>query len=219
MTSKYDDDYTAFPERPPASVNRANVDRLNAQPANPNRPEKARSNRIPPQPVPLATPTARFSGAASSSTANAGVGKAPVDDISVDDISKDVPVKSSRLGLRWLRSWPMVVLLVFGILGTVGTTAVVSLFRIPTSPNCRAVFWPTASASLRLQCAESYAAEGDVKNLLAAIALVDQLPEDHPLRNDINQRIEGWADQVLDLAENSFEAGELEEAIAAARKI
>ncbi|MGB7249371.1 MAG: hypothetical protein WBC73_10560, partial [Phormidesmis sp.] len=45
------------------------------------------------------------------------------------------------------------------------------------------------------------------------------LPEDHPLRNDINQRIEGWADQVLDLAENSFEAGELEEAIAAARKI
>ncbi len=127
--------------------------------------------------------------------------------------------RSGLFGLRWLGNWPIVVLVLFGILGTVGTTAIVSLFRIPTLPNCRAVFWPTASAALRLQCAESYAAEGSVKNLLAAIALVDVLPEDHPLRYDINMRIEDWASQVLDLAERSFEAGELEEAIAAAQKI
>lgn len=132
---------------------------------------------------------------------------------------RPVEPRSGLFGLRWLSSWPIVVLVLFGVLGTVGTTAIVSLFRIPSLPNCRAVFWPTASASLRLQCAESYADEGSVKNLLAAIALVDVLPEDHPLRNDINLRIEDWANQVLDLAERSFEAGELEEAIAAARKI
>ncbi|WP_121969670.1 chromosome segregation ATPase [Leptolyngbya sp. BC1307] len=126
---------------------------------------------------------------------------------------------ASLLGMRWLRSWPLVVLMTFGILGTAGTAAMVSLFRIPNLPNCRAIFWPTASASLRLQCAESYAAQGDVKNLLAAIALVDRLPEDHPLRYDINQRIEEWATQVLDLSERAFEAGNLEEAIASARKI
>lgn len=127
---------------------------------------------------------------------------------------------SSLFGLRWLRSWPIAVLIIFGALGTLGTTAVVSLFRIPSLPNCRAVFWPTASASLRLQCAETYAAEGDVKNLLAAIALVDQLPEDHPLRNDIiNNRIEDWATEVLDLAERFFEEGDLEQAIASAQKI
>ena len=95
----------------------------------------------------------------------------------------------------------------------------VSLFRIPNLPNCRAIFWPTASASLRLQCAESYAAQGDVENLLAAIALVDHLPDDHPLRNDINARIEDWATLVLDLAEQSFEEGEIEKAIESARKI
>ena len=126
---------------------------------------------------------------------------------------------STLMGLDWLKSWPIVVLIVFGILGTAGTTAVVSLFRIPNLPNCRAIFWPTASASLRLQCAESYAQQGDVDNLLAAIALVDKLPEDHPLRTDINNRIEKWADQVLDLAERSFEAGELELAISTANKI
>lgn len=128
-------------------------------------------------------------------------------------------IAASLMGLRWLRSWPIVVLIIFGVLGTAGATAVVSLFRIPNLPNCRAIFWPTASASLRLQCAESYAQQGDVENLLAAIALVDRLPKDHPLRADINSRIENWADQVLDLAERSFEAGNLELAIATANKI
>ena len=128
-------------------------------------------------------------------------------------------VPASLLGLRWLKSWPMVVLIIFGILGTAGATAMVSLFRIPNLPNCRAIFWPTASASLRLQCAESYAQQGDVDNLLAAIALVDKLPEDHPLRADINDRIESWANQVLDLAERAFEAGKLDEAIDTANKI
>ena len=61
---------------------------------------------------------------------------------------------------RWLKRWPLMVLVLFGVVGTVGTTAVVSLFRVPNLPNCRAIFWPTASASLRLQCAEAYAEQG-----------------------------------------------------------
>ncbi|MGC1309090.1 MAG: hypothetical protein WA885_17835 [Phormidesmis sp.] len=128
-------------------------------------------------------------------------------------------MSTALLKMRWLRSWPIFVLVVFGVLSAAGATAMVSLFRVPNLPNCRAIFWPTASASLRLQCAEAYAEQGDVKNLLAAIALVDQLPEDHPLRYDINNRIEGWADQVLDLAERFFEAGELEKAMTAAQQI
>ncbi len=61
--------------------------------------------------------------------------------------------------------------------------------------------------------------QGDVESLLNAIALVDRLPEDHPLRNDINARIEDWATLVLDLAERSFEEGDIEKAIESARKI
>lgn len=157
-------------------------------------------------PAPISQPTA--SSADSMAASNTSASNTWYGDLS-----------ASLLGLRWLRSWPLVVLIVFGILGTAGTTAVVSLFRIPNLPNCRAIFWPTASASLRLQCAESYAQQGDVDNLLAAIALVDRLPKDHPLRVDINNRIENWADQVLDLAERSFEKGDLELAIATANKI
>ncbi len=146
------------------------------------------------------------------------------DDVPHDDtFNKKAPlyrrIPASLLGMGWLRSWPLVMLIIFGILGVAGTAAMVSLLRIPNLPNCRAIFWPTASASLRLQCAESYAAQGDVKNLLAAIALVDELPGDHPLRSDINDRIEAWANLVLDLAERSFEEGDLELAIDNARRI
>lgn len=127
---------------------------------------------------------------------------------------------SAITSMSWLKSWPMVMLVIFGFLGTVGTTAVFSLFRTPGTPNCRTIFWPTASASLRLQCAETYAERGDAKSLLAAIDLVDRLPEDHPLRRDIiNTRIEDWANLLLDLAERAFEEGDIEGAIDNARKI
>ncbi len=139
---------------------------------------------------------------------------------------RELPLPTRRsltgtlLGASWLRSWPIVVLVIFGFLGTVGTTAVFSLFHMPGTPNCRTIFWPTASAALRLQCAETYAEKGDVKSLLAAINLVDKLPEDHPLRHDIiNTRIEDWANLLLDLAERSFEEGDIEGAIANAKKI
>ncbi len=139
---------------------------------------------------------------------------------------RELPLSTKRslgstfISMSWLRSWPTVMLVIFGFLGTVGTTAVYSLFRMPGTPNCRTIFWPTASAALRLQCAETYAEEGDVKSLLAAIKLVDQLPEDHPLRRDIiNTRIEDWANLLLDLAERAFEEGDIEGAIDNARKI
>jgi hypothetical protein len=121
--------------------------------------------------------------------------------------------------LRWMRSWQFVLLATVGMVAGAMTFALVSLFRIPNLPNCRAIFWPTASASLRLQCAESYAQQDTVDFLLEAIDLVDHLPADHPLRNEINANIEDWSRRILDLADESFHQGELDSAIATARKI
>ncbi|NEP15694.1 MAG: chromosome segregation ATPase [Leptolyngbya sp. SIO4C1] len=123
------------------------------------------------------------------------------------------------LQLRWLRSWQFLLLSTVAVLSGTTAFAAISLFRIPNLPNCRAIFWPTASASLRLQCAESYAEQGTVEFLLDAIDLVDHLPDDHPLRGEINQRIEGWSDQILALADRSFQSGELDMAIATVRQI
>ncbi|MBE9077751.1 chromosome segregation ATPase [Romeria aff. gracilis LEGE 07310] len=127
--------------------------------------------------------------------------------------------KLNRWGLRWLNSWPFLLLTTLALMSTLSVAAAVSLFRIPNLPNCRAIFWPTASAAMRLQCAQSYAEQGSVENLLGAIKLVDALADDHPLRGEINNRIEAWANQILNLASSSFQQGDLDGAIATARQI
>lgn len=116
---------------------------------------------------------------------------------------------------RWLVGAFLVVIALGGVAGA----SAVSLLRIPNLPNCRAIFWPLASAATRLQCAEAYADQGSVESLLAAIALVEALPEDHPLRGEINDRVELWADEILHIADQTFNQGELDTAISMARKI
>lgn len=120
---------------------------------------------------------------------------------------------------RWIGSWQFLLLTTLAIITGSLAFAITSLFRMPNLPNCRAIFWPTASAAMRLQCAESYAAQGNVDFLLEAIGLVEQLPDDHPLRAEINAKVEIWSSQILDLADDQFHQGELEDAIATAEKI
>jgi hypothetical protein len=121
----------------------------------------------------------------------------------------------SRLAGNW-QIWSVVAVVLFG--GLAGAS-VLSLFRIPNLPNCRAIFWPTASAATRLQCAEAYADQANVESLLAAIELVDALPDDHPMRAEINDQIEGWAEQILNIAERTFHEGDLATAIQVAQRI
>jgi hypothetical protein len=59
----------------------------------------------------------------------------------------------------------------------------------------------------RLQCAEAYAEQGTVEGYLEAIALLESLPADHPLGGEVDLRIEAWSEKILDLAENTFQAG------------
>lgn len=124
-----------------------------------------------------------------------------------------------RLWDKLAKNWTLWSLLSLTAMGGMGIASAVSLFRIPNLPNCRAIFWPTASATTRIQCAQAYAEQGTVEGYLEAIKLVEKLPDDHPLRNEINQRVEEWADRVLSLAEETFHAGKLDEAISIARRI
>ncbi len=106
-------------------------------------------------------------------------------------------------------------------LGSVGTgaLALALLLQMPGLPNCPAIFWPLASASLRFECARLAASKQTSTDLLEAIALVDSLPKDHPLREEADRLVELWSLEVLKLAEADFNAGKLNEAIAAARRL
>ena len=113
---------------------------------------------------------------------------------------------------------------VWGILlvlcsGGIGYGATSMLLKLPKTQSCSKVFWPIASASVRLYCAQTAAEDKELDGLLSAIELVAVLPDDHPLRPEINRNIDRWATSILELGESQFQAGKLEEAIATARRI
>lgn len=112
--------------------------------------------------------------------------------------------------------WAVLMVIVFG---GIGFTATSWLLKLPKVANCPRVFWPMASASMRLYCAQIQAEKNTVEDLLQAIELVEWLPQDHPLHSEIERNVEEWAAGILNLAETSFQEGNLEEAIAIAEQM
>lgn len=122
--------------------------------------------------------------------------------------------------MRWLTNWQLWALVTFVLCGGLGGASLMMLLRLPALPNCgKSIFWEIPSASEHLYCAQKAANDQTVQGLLTAIAEVHKLPQDHPLRPEINRQIEKWAVQLLDLSEKTFQEGKLDEAIATARQI
>jgi len=124
-----------------------------------------------------------------------------------------------KLNLRIPTNWQFWGAITVVLSGGIGFYSVGMLLKLPALPDCPEVFWPMASVSSRLYCAQTSASKQTVRGLLDAIALLEGLPEDDPMRNEINRNIEEWSTEVLDLAEEGFNAGNLQEAIATAKKI
>ncbi|WP_421655195.1 hypothetical protein [Leptothermofonsia sp. ETS-13] len=127
--------------------------------------------------------------------------------------------KDQSYWLKWFYNWKLWLIATLVLFGGSGMVAAMLLFQIPGLPNCPAIFWPLASASLRFECARLAASKQTAKDLLEAIALVDSLPPDHPMREEANRLVEEWSQDVLRLAEEDFNAGKLGDAIASARRI
>jgi soluble cytochrome b562 len=143
----------------------------------------------------------------------------PQDWTATEPPSSPPPKKEGGRKRGFRQSWQFWALLIVLLSGGVGFMSVALLLKLPAVPNCPAIFWPTASASMRLYCAQLAANKQTAKDLLEAIALVEALPKDHPLRPTIDRNIEQWSLEILKIGEQKFQAGQLEEAIEIARKI
>lgn len=127
--------------------------------------------------------------------------------------------KKPNLLLRLALSWKVLLILSILAIGGSGTFAAAVLLGLPGTPNCPSIFWPLASASMRFECARIAANKRTPKDLLEAIALLESLPSNHAMRAEADRLIEQWSAEVLDLAEESFNRGDLKEAIDSARRI
>jgi hypothetical protein len=139
---------------------------------------------------------------------------------SVSKTESSEPNKSEPIQIgRWWQAWQVWGLLLVFISGGIGFSATSMLLRLPKTQNCDRVFWPTASASIRLYCAQTSSQDKTVKGLLKAIDLVAVLPDNHPLRPEIDRNIERWAEKILEIGETQFQEGKLEEAIGIAESV
>lgn len=120
---------------------------------------------------------------------------------------------------RWWRNWQFWGILLVVCSGGIGFTATSLLLKLPKTQSCSTVFWPVASASVRLYCAQTLSEEKTVGSLLQAISLVEKLPDDHPLRKEINRNVEKWAQGILDIGESKFQEGNLDAAVGIAQQI
>lgn len=119
----------------------------------------------------------------------------------------------------WWKNW-MLWAVAAGLCSTgVGFIAVAVLLKLPSAPNCPSIFWPLASATVRLHCAQVAANKQTLDDLLQAIALVHVLPKNHSLRPEIDRYLAQWSLDILDLADEQFQTGNLPLAIAVAKKI
>ncbi len=121
--------------------------------------------------------------------------------------------------ISWWQRWQIWGILLVLCSGGIGYGATTMLLKLPKTQSCSKVFWPVASASIRLYCAQTAAEERNVEGLLSAINLVAVLPKNHPLRPEIDRNIDRWATSILDIGEEEFQSGNLNQAIATAKRI
>lgn len=115
--------------------------------------------------------------------------------------------------------WQLALVVLFFLPAGAASVALKMLLRLPSQPHCQSIYWPMASASLRLYCGDLAAEKQTLSGLLEALALVKVLPGDHPLRSQIDKSIDQWATEILELADRQFNSGKLSEALATASKV
>ncbi len=122
-------------------------------------------------------------------------------------------------GWGWPIYWLFWMVAIAAIPGGAGLTALNELIRLPSRHDCSELYLPLTSAAKRLYCADVKASSGGIPGMLEAMALINALPEDNPLRPQVNSKIERWAEKILSLGEMAFQGGNIEEAIAIATQV
>ena len=150
---------------------------------------------------------------------NLSIPTTPQASASVRSVDRSIENEQWRQKNPWWKRWQLWGILLVLCSGGVGYGATTLLLKLPKTQSCSKVFWPVASASVRLYCAQTAAEDKDVDGLLSAINLVAVLPQNHPLRPEIDRNIDRWATSILEIGEAEFQEGNLKRAIATAKRI
>ncbi len=156
----------------------------------------------------------------------------PVDDIlsQPKDAKKGIDLKEKGVlllrscgkvlgyGSKYIFTWPSLWLTLLVACSTTGVMALRWLLTMPPPVNCEQ---PATLSNDRQQlyCAQKNAESRNLEDLVAAIALVEAWPDDHPLKSQGGKLVGEWSVKIMDLARQKFVEGDLEQAEALIQKI
>jgi hypothetical protein len=123
------------------------------------------------------------------------------------------------LRLSFIRSWVFWAIITLGISGGLVYLALGLLLNPKAVPNCPEIFVPMSSASLRVYCGQLAASKQTLKDLGTAIDLVKDIAPNDPTRAYVDSNVQRWALAILRLAEASYQEGNYDDAVNAAKKV
>jgi hypothetical protein len=116
-------------------------------------------------------------------------------------------------------NWKLGIGISLSISGAIGIWGIAQLVMLPDLPNCWVIGFANAPASTKLYCGEQLSNRQTPEDLNHAINLVNSIAMDDPVRPEGDRHIERWSKDLMRLAEQEFQAGNLNRAIAIAYKI
>jgi soluble cytochrome b562 len=125
----------------------------------------------------------------------------------------------SWLRLSFIRSWVFWAIITLGISGGLVYLALGLLLNPKAVPNCPEIFVPMSSASLRVYCGQLAASKQTLKDLVSALNLVKDVAPNDPTRSYVDSNVQRWSLSILRLAEASYQDGNYDEAVNAAKKV
>jgi soluble cytochrome b562 len=125
----------------------------------------------------------------------------------------------SWLRLSFIRSWVFWAIITLGISGGLVYLALGLLLNPKAVPNCPEIFVPMSSASLRVYCGQLAASKQTLKDLGSALNLVKDVAPNDPTRGYIDSNVQRWSLAILRLAEATYQEGNYDEAVNAAKKV
>ncbi|NCJ06196.1 hypothetical protein GS597_06620 [Synechococcales cyanobacterium C] len=108
-------------------------------------------------------------------------------------------------------------LLPLALSGVTGWAALQWVAGLPPLPECQNPVQLTDAS--RLYCADRSAQSGESDDLIAALALVSDWGESHPLHGQTQRLMDGWSQSLLGNARAEVESGNLESAIELAEQV
>ncbi|WNZ24869.1 hypothetical protein HJG54_19785 [Leptolyngbya sp. NK1-12] len=117
-----------------------------------------------------------------------------------------------QTGKPW--RWSLIWLAALGVLGGMGTAALIWLVSLPPQIDCRDPARLTLDME-RLYCAQEAAQSGDLSKLIDSMTKLGQWKPDHPLYKEAQRLIGEWSEQVFRHAIRKVEQGDLKGAEAA----